>query len=124
MTGEQAQMSIARVRRFATGGARRNRVVIVGLGDSGVLAAIRLARHADVVGISAKPALRSGQELGWRISRPNTWAQANWIPFDRFRGLDRVQTVHAALTGVDLKRRTIFGRLADGSAVAENYDAR
>lgn len=122
MTGEQAQLSIARMRRFATGGARRNRVVIAGLGDSGVLAAIRLARHADVVGISAKPALLSGQELGWRISRPNTWAQANWIPFDRFRGLDRVRTVHAALTGVDLNSRTIFGRRADGSVVAEHYD--
>ena len=42
----------------------RKRVVIAGLGDSGVLTAIKLARHADVVGISAKPALVSGQELG------------------------------------------------------------
>jgi apoptosis-inducing factor 2 len=46
-----------------------HRVVIAGLGDSGVLTAIRLARHADVIGISAKPALVSGQELGWRLSR-------------------------------------------------------
>ena len=45
------------------------------LGDSGVLTAIRLARHADVVGISVKPALVSGQELGLRISRPRAWAR-------------------------------------------------
>lgn len=41
----------------------RKRVVIAGLGDSGVLTAIHLVRHADVVGISVKPALVSGQEL-------------------------------------------------------------
>lgn len=101
----------------------RKRVIIAGLGDTGVLAAIRLARHTDVVGISAKPAFLSGQELGWRLIRPQEWARINWIPFDRFRGLDRVRTVHASLTGVDLVNRTVFGRRADGSEVTEGYDA-
>ena len=101
----------------------RKRVVIAGLGDSGVLAAIRLARYTDVVGISVKPGLVSGQELGWRLSRPEEWARANWIPFDRFRALDRVKTIHASLIGVDLAARTVFARRTDGSAVAEPYDA-
>ncbi|HZZ51166.1 MAG TPA: FAD-dependent oxidoreductase [Pseudonocardia sp.] len=99
------------------------RVVIAGLGDSGVLTAIRLARHAEVVGISAKPALVSGQELGWRLSRPHDWARANWIPFDRFRGLDRVRTVHGTLTGLDLDARAVLIRHDDGSTSAEKYDA-
>jgi NADH dehydrogenase FAD-containing subunit len=99
------------------------RVVIAGLGDSGVLTAIRLARHADVVGISAKPALVSGQELGWRLSRPQDWARANWIPFDRFRGLDRVRTVHGTLTGLDLDARAVVVRHDDGSTSAEKFDA-
>jgi apoptosis-inducing factor 2 len=101
----------------------RKRVVIAGLGDSGVLTAIKLARHADVVGISAKPALVSGQELGLRISRPSDWARDNWISFDRFRGLDRVRTVHGTLTGVDLAARKVFVAREDGSALAEPYDA-
>jgi apoptosis-inducing factor 2 len=101
----------------------RKRVVIAGLGDSGVLTAIRLARHADVVGISAKPALVSGQELGWRLSRPDEWARANWIPFDRFRALDGVRTVHGTLTDVDLIARTVSVRGHDGSAIREDYDA-
>ena len=101
----------------------RQRVVIAGLGDAGVLTAIRLARHADVVGISAKPALVSGQELGVRLSRPGDWARDYWIPFDKFRRLDRVRTVHAALTGLDPAARTVFGRFADGTQVAEEYDA-
>ena len=101
----------------------RKRVVIAGLGDSGVLTAIKLARHADVVGISAKPALVTGQELGLRISRPNDWARDNWISFDRFRGLDRVRTVHGTLTGVDLAARIVFVQRDDGSPLTEPYDA-
>ncbi len=102
---------------------KRKRIVIAGLGDSGVLTAIRLARHAEVIGISAKPALVSGQELGWRLSRPHDWARANWIPFDRFRGLDRVRTVHGTLTGLDVAARSVLVRHDDGSSSAETYDA-
>ena len=80
----------------------RKRVVVAGLGDVGVLTAIRLSRHADVVGISVKPGLVSGQELGVRLSRPRDWARDYWIPFDRFRRLDRVRIMQATLTGVDL----------------------
>ncbi|MDT5064323.1 MAG: apoptosis-inducing factor 2 [Mycobacterium sp.] len=102
------------------------RIVIAGLGDSGVLTAIRLAKHAPdvhVVGISTKPALVSGQELGWRISRPEHWARHNWISFDQFRGLDRVRTVHGTLTGVDLSGRTVAFRGEDGVTTDEAYDA-
>lgn len=101
----------------------RPRVVIAGLGDSGVLTAIRLARRFDVVGISAKPALVSGQELGWRLSRPEEWARANWVPFDRFRALDRVRTVHGTLTGIDLDARSVTVRGDDGTQSHERYDA-
>jgi NADH dehydrogenase FAD-containing subunit len=101
---------------------KRKLVVIAGLGDSGVLTAIRLARHAEVVGVSAKPALVSGQELGWRLSRPHDWARANWISFDKFRGLDRVRTVHGTLTGLDPAARSVLVRHDDGSTSAEGYD--
>jgi NADH dehydrogenase FAD-containing subunit len=100
----------------------RKRVVIAGLGDAGVLTAIRLARHADVVGVSAKPALVSGQELGIRLARPQDWARDNWIPFDRFRSLDKARTVQASLTGVDLAARTVFAKGDDGATIAEEYD--
>ena len=100
----------------------RKRVVIAGLGDAGVLTAIRLARHADVVGVSAKPALVSGQELGIRLARPQDWARDNWIPFDRFRSLDKARTVQASLTGVDLAARTVLAKGDDGATIAEEYD--
>jgi NADH dehydrogenase FAD-containing subunit len=101
----------------------RKRVVVAGLGDVGILAAIRLAPRADVVGISVKPALVSGQELGVRLARPDDWARDYCIPFDKFRRLDRVRTVQATLTGLDLAARTVSGRGEDGSTIAEQYDA-
>jgi NADH dehydrogenase FAD-containing subunit len=101
----------------------RRRVVIAGLGDVGILTAIRLHRHADVVGISAKPALVSGQELGLRLSRPRDWARDYWIPFDRFRRLDGVRILQAQLTGVDPVGRTVSCRAQDGGTITEAYDA-
>jgi pyruvate/2-oxoglutarate dehydrogenase complex dihydrolipoamide dehydrogenase (E3) component len=101
----------------------RKRVVVAGLGDTGVLTAIRLARHADVVGISVKPGLVSGQELGLRLARPDDWARDYWIGFERFRGLDDVRTVHGTLTGADLAAGTVEVARADGTATVERYDA-
>lgn len=99
------------------------RVVIAGMGDVGVLTAIRLAGHAEVIGISAKPGLVSGQELGWRLARPEHWARHNWIPFGRFRGLDKVRTVHGTLTALDLAARAVSVTLPDGSTTDVAYDA-
>ena len=106
----------------------RRRVVVAGLGDSGILTAMRLARHADVVGISAKTALVSGQELGIRLSRPDDWARDYRIAFDRFRGLDGVRTVHGVLAEVDPVAREVTIQ-RDGTAgtggteLREAYDA-
>ncbi|MCX6479546.1 MAG: FAD-dependent oxidoreductase [Mycobacterium sp.] len=100
----------------------RPRVVIAGLGDSGVLTAIRLARFADVVGISANPALVSGQELGVRLARPAEWARDYLVPFDRYRALDPIRTVQARLTGVDLAGRVVHAERSDGTSVVEPYD--
>ena len=99
------------------------RVVIAGLGDTGVLTAIKLARHARVTGISSKPGLVSGQELGWRLARPDQWARHNWIPFTRFRALDRVETLHGTLTALDVESRCVLVELADGGIQQVPYDA-
>lgn len=105
------------------GDRTRPRVVVAGLGDTGLLTAIRLARFADVVGISVKPALVSGQELGARLTRPTEWARDYLVPFDRYRGLDRVRTVQARLTGLDLAARTVYSQRPDGAQLAETFDA-
>ncbi|MYR05585.1 FAD-dependent oxidoreductase [Gordonia sp. SID5947] len=101
----------------------RRRIVVAGLGDTGVLTAIRLARRHDVVGISVKPGLVSGQEVGSRITRPNEWSRDYWIPFGKFRGLDEVRVVHGTLTGLDTSARVVDVRHADGIETGERYDA-
>ena len=100
----------------------RARVVIAGLGDTGLLTARHLSRHVDVVGISTKPALVSGQELGMRLARPDDWAREYLVGFDRYRKLDGVRTVHGTLTELSLADRVVGVRLADGSTRAEPYD--
>lgn len=101
----------------------RPRVVVAGLGDTGLLTAIHLSRRVDVVGISTKPGLVSGQELGLRLSRPAEWARDYWIRFDRFRRLDRVRTVHGTVTGLDREARTVTVRASDGTDQHLPYDA-
>src|SRR5436305_7595473 len=101
----------------------RKRVLIAGLGDVGILAAMRLGKHYDVVGVSVKPGLVSGQELGVRLARPNDWARDYWIPFDRFRRLDRVRIIQGTLTGVDLAGQAVSGNGDAGTEFVEEYDA-
>ncbi len=105
-----------------THGSRKPRVVIAGLGDIGALTAIHLARHVNVVGISAKPELVSGQELGVRLARPDDWARDNRVDFGRFRRLDGVRRVHGSLISLDPDAREVKVQLADGSVVVEPYD--
>jgi NADH dehydrogenase FAD-containing subunit len=101
------------------------RIVIAGLGDSGLLTAIHLAKNKnrlEIVGISAKAELVSGQELGLRLSRPQQWARDYRVAFDRYRRLDGVVTVHGHLSGLDLAGKSVTVTLADGTKQAEPYD--
>lgn len=90
-----------------------------------MLAAMHLARHrrlVEVVGVSARPGLVSGQELGLRLARPQAWAREYRVPFERFRGLDDVRTVHASLTGLDLGARRVHLRTEAGEHTSEPFD--
>jgi len=98
------------------------KVLIAGLGDSGLLTAIHLARHAEVVGVSTKPELVTGQELGVRLARPGEWARENRVDFGRYRRLDGVRRIHGEMVGLDPAARVATVRTAEGSVVAENYD--
>lgn len=100
----------------------RPRAVVIGLGDTGVLVAMRLARRFDVVGISARPALVSGQELGNRLARPDHWRRNFLVPLDRYRGLDAVTVLHGLASSVDTERREVHVDLADGGSRVESYD--
>ncbi|MGI9579412.1 MAG: FAD-dependent oxidoreductase [Microthrixaceae bacterium] len=101
---------------------RRQRVVVAGMGDAGVPIAVRLGRHCDVVGISTRPALVSGQELGTRLADPPRWRASYFVPFSRFRGLDSVRFVHGRIASVDLDRQEVGIETASGETTTEAYD--
>ena len=100
----------------------RPKVVVAGLGDTGVLVATRLARSCEVVGVSTRPALVSGQELGTRLTDPARWRRTYLVPLARFRKLDGVRTVHGRIDEVDLEGRVVHLTTADGDARTERYD--
>lgn len=110
------------IRRASHVEAPPQRVVVAGMGDTGVPIAARLARRCEVVGISTRPALVSGQELGARLSDSRQWRASYLVPFGRFRALDRVRLVHGRIRSVDLQERLVHVEGADGATSTEHYD--
>jgi apoptosis-inducing factor 2 len=106
------------------GRSSRTRVLVAGLGDTGVLTAGALARHRDlqVVGVSPTTGLVSGQELGLRLADPGAWSRDYRIGYGSFRRLDRVQVVHGRLVSCDLDAREVAVEHADGSAGTLGWD--
>ena len=104
------------------GAATGKRVVVAGLGDTGVLVAANLRKGLDVTAIGTRPALVSGQELGNRVADPEGWRQNYLLPLRRFRSLDRVQVLHGRITAVDLPAQEVAVELADGTTTTAPYD--
>lgn len=98
------------------------RIVIAGFGDTGLLVAVHLASGFDVVGISPKPCLVSGQELGTRLTQPTDWKRDYLMPFSRYKRLDSVRTIHGAITDVDPKQQVVHVDHANGTQSSEAYD--
>lgn len=104
-----------------TAGARP-RVLIAGLGDTGVMIATRLSRHFDVVAVTTRPALLSGQELGTRVTDPQQWRRTYFVPLRRFRRLDRVRVIIGRIDSVDFDTRQVRIHDTDGRSREESYD--
>lgn len=101
---------------------QRSRVVVAGLGDTGVLVAANLPKGLDVTAVGTRPALVSGQEVGNRVADPDGWRQNYLLPLRRFRRLDRVRVLHGRLTAVDLPAKELTVELADGTTTTAPYD--
>ncbi|MEC7075805.1 MAG: pyridine nucleotide-disulfide oxidoreductase, partial [Pseudomonadota bacterium] len=82
-------------------------VVIIGMGDTGVLVATRLSRYFNVIGISTKPNLVSGQELGKRLADLSWWNRYYNTPLRGFKALADVEIHHAKAECVDLATKTV-----------------
>ena len=114
--------SPANDRLISMAASKKPTVIVAGLGDTGALIATRLARTCNVVGISTRPALVSGQELGTRLIDLPRWRRTYLIPYRRFRKLDSVDVVHGRIQTVDLDASKVSVELASGSAREIIYD--
>jgi NADH dehydrogenase FAD-containing subunit len=98
-------------------------VVVIGMGDTGVLTAAHLPRSCKVIGITTKPWLVSGQELGQRLTDPANWRKHYLLPLKAFRRLRRAELVHGRATAVDLPGQTVTVATATGTARTLAWDA-
>jgi NADH dehydrogenase FAD-containing subunit len=101
----------------------KKRVVIAGFGDTGLLVAINLGADFEIVGISPKPCLVSGQELGMRLTQPQAWKQDYLMSFQRYRKLDGVRTLQGLVTAIDTDSAAVTIQLGDNREQVEHYDA-
>lgn len=102
---------------------RKPTVVVAGLGDTGVLVATRLSRSCHVIGISTRPALVSGQELGTRLTDLPRWKQTYLVPYRRFRRLDAIDFIHGRIAETDLTGSSVKIETAAGETRRIDYDA-
>jgi len=97
-------------------------VAIIGLGDTGVLVASRLVKQFKVIGITTKPNLVSGQELGKRLTDLPWWRVHYNTPLKRFLGLSAVEIIQAKAEWVNPEQRSVRIRLPDGLDSIIHYD--
>ena len=105
-------------------GPRREKptVLILGMGDTGVLVASRLSRDFTVIGVSTKSNLLSGQELGKRLT-DLTWWQSNYnTPLTQFKALRGVTLVHGKADCVDMAENAVTVERIDGEIESIRYD--
>jgi len=101
---------------------QRQKVAVIGLGDTGVLVASRLAHAFQVVAFTTKPSLVSGQELGKRLTDLRWWRAHYNISLADYRGLDAVEIHHARVDAVDTERQRITATTLSGESLATDYD--
>lgn len=97
-------------------------VLILGMGDTGVLVASRLHRHFNVIGVSTKPNLLSGQELGKRLTDLSWWQTHYNTPLTQFKALGAVTIVHGKAECVDMTADAVTVERMDGSTESIGYD--
>lgn len=100
----------------------KQRVVILGCGDTGLLTAVRMPRRASVTVVAPKGGMVSGQELGLRLARPRTWLSTSVFSASRYRRLRGTKLLHGRATHVDPDARTVTVTLVSGQTCSVAYD--
>lgn len=100
----------------------RPKVLIAGMGDTGLLVAIHLSKQFDIIGVSPKPCLVSGQELGTRLTRPTQWKRNYLMDFSAYQELKGVTILQGKIKSLDTDRQLADISLVSGERHQQPYD--
>lgn len=108
---------------MSTASKARPTVVIAGFGDTGLLTAAHLKKRFNIVGLSPKPCLVSGQELGNRLARLEDWKRDYLLDYARCKALDGVEVLHGTATHIDDDASRLHWQDANLQMHSQHYDA-
>jgi len=100
----------------------KKRIVIAGFGDTGTLVATHLNKSYDIVGVSTKPALISGQELGARLTKLDAWKDNYFLEFDRINQLQGVNIIQGKVKQIEPHKNTVKISNLDDTTEILTYD--
>jgi len=103
-------------------GSKLPTVLIIGMGDTGVLVAAHLRRNCRVIAVTTRPVLLSGQELGKRLTDLAYWKKSYLTPLDAFRKLDDVECIHGKVIAVNTDEQVVSIECSDQSTQSVFWD--
>ncbi len=103
-------------------GSKLPTVLIIGMGDTGVLVAAHLRRNCRVIAVTTRPVLLSGQELGKRLTDLSYWKKSYLTPLDAFRKLDDVECIHGKVIAVNTDEQVVSIECSDQSTQSVCWD--
>lgn len=101
---------------------KKKKLIIIGMGDTGVLCAVRLSQQFEITGITTKTSLVSGQELGMRLTNPSWWRKHYNISLSRYRRLKSVRLIHGRAESVDVTKQYVDVLMSSGQRCSLDYD--
>lgn len=101
----------------------KKHVIVLGLGDSGVLVAQGLARDCKVTVITPRPYYLSAQNVGGRLAWPSAWERIAKIGVSQFKRLDEVEIIQGLVTSVDFENSAVTSQTGEISERVDHYDA-
>ena len=103
-------------------GSAQPTVLILGMGDTGVLTAAHLPKSCRVVCVTTKPFLVSGQELGHRLAEHASWRRDYLLPLHKLRRLADIEIIHGKATAVDSEGRSVTVLNPGGDQIRVAWD--
>ena len=103
--------------------AEAKRVLVLGLGATGLLVSLVLSKRFRVTAVTPRRFFLTSQNVGGRLAWPEAWERVSKIEPARFAKLEGVEIVQGLVLGIDLRKRTATVAEGAGVELELRYDA-